>query len=355
MTRRRKSDSTTRRTTPSPSSAVLLWSSWQVSGIDGAWAWNPSLRPKQLSPGPREITRPTSLSAKRNKNRREEDDLYRWYDDVGEDATPDKVFWEEMERQRLLNQVGGGEPTSSTNDGASPRQPVAVAGTAAPSPRNYNIPPPMSGFGGMYGSGGGGGLGSSNGSTSSSAGGTNGSTTASTATTNYFYNLEASKSPPMRRQPVPTMEQIKMADATLAQYELYQVSDNWLNEDLQKEMGAMKPTIFKADGDNEEDDDYSIPNGTTNTNVESQDYGEFGNVNNEVEVNGGETNAPEDQERMELLDLPENSRFLVDDEPWDIYGDRMSMKSEERQNVLEVPFPPKGTTRFHPCQPWHVT
>eukprot|EP00546_Thalassionema_frauenfeldii_P005641 CAMPEP_0178925802 /NCGR_PEP_ID=MMETSP0786-20121207/18136_1 /TAXON_ID=186022 /ORGANISM="Thalassionema frauenfeldii, Strain CCMP 1798" /LENGTH=651 /DNA_ID=CAMNT_0020600767 /DNA_START=224 /DNA_END=2179 /DNA_ORIENTATION=+ len=32
----------------------------------------------------------------------------KWYDKVDDNATPDDVFWEEQERQRLLNQLGGG-------------------------------------------------------------------------------------------------------------------------------------------------------------------------------------------------------------------------------------------------------
>ena len=31
--------------------------------------------------------------------------MNRWYDDVDSNASPDDVFWEEMERQRLMNQL----------------------------------------------------------------------------------------------------------------------------------------------------------------------------------------------------------------------------------------------------------
>ena len=32
------------------------------------------------------------------------------------------------------------------------------------------------------------------------------------------------------------MEQIKIADATLSEYEMFKVADNWLNEELQEKM-----------------------------------------------------------------------------------------------------------------------
>jgi len=43
----------------------------------------------------------------RGKSNNNYDDMNQWYDDVDENATPDDVFWEEQERQRLLNKLGG--------------------------------------------------------------------------------------------------------------------------------------------------------------------------------------------------------------------------------------------------------
>ena len=129
--------------------AILALCGLSLCSHSHAWVASPCTRISSLT-----------LHAKRSKNNRgDDDDLNRWYDDVGEDATPDKVFWEEMERQRLLNQVnsngnGGSTATNgSSTNGSTP--PMATAATSSPSPRNYNVPPPMSGFGGMYSGGGG--------------------------------------------------------------------------------------------------------------------------------------------------------------------------------------------------------
>jgi len=54
---------------------------------------------------------PSFLQAKRKKNQRD-DDFSSWYDDVGENASPDDVFWEEMERQRRLTDVVAVEPVA---------------------------------------------------------------------------------------------------------------------------------------------------------------------------------------------------------------------------------------------------
>ena len=45
--------------------------------------------------------RQAACHAKRKKNQRD-DDFSSWYDNVDENASPDDVFWEEMERQRRL-------------------------------------------------------------------------------------------------------------------------------------------------------------------------------------------------------------------------------------------------------------
>ena len=84
----------------------------------------------------------TVLFGKRNKNKQAREDMNdanRWYDAVKSDATPDDVFWEEMERQRMLNKIGAQrnnefvpEGSSSSTSGSSQQQPkVAVASMAS--------------------------------------------------------------------------------------------------------------------------------------------------------------------------------------------------------------------------------
>jgi hypothetical protein len=244
------------------------------------------------------------LRAKRNKNRGDEDDLNRWYDDVDEDATPDKVFWQEMERQRLLNQVGeGSETTTSGMNGGS-------GGTSISS--------------GLFG--GSGGYGGMTGIIGTSLS----STTMGPITNPALDQLRSSTSsqlpqppqiqsqPPFRRmQPLPTMEQIKIADATLAEYELYAVKDNWIDETLQiQEMDPVNITLILLEGDEQE--------------KQQQEQKQQDDNNHNPEATATATTV--------------SKRLQIDEEPWDYFGDESTSKDDDRRrrNVMKVPFPPKG-------------
>uniref|UniRef100_A0A7S4A8T8 Phosphoribosyltransferase domain-containing protein n=1 Tax=Pseudo-nitzschia australis TaxID=44445 RepID=A0A7S4A8T8_9STRA len=234
-------------------------------------------------------SRENKLHAKKRPNSRDDDDVSNWYDPVDDDATPDQVFFQEMERQRLINQVGGdattpsvdaiggGGSSSSTSSsssspmtGGTPRSPSALRSKGgSASPRFASASPPMSTFPQLE----------------SGPGVIN-------AKTN---GLEM---PPFRRRNVPTMEQIKIAQATLAEYEAFQVSDNWLNEELQQTMWNNK----QRDSSVEQDDE--------NDNVDGKD-GEF-----------------EDDGKPE---------------PWDDYGKENAYVDYDRRNIMEVPTPEPGS------------
>eukprot|EP00527_Entomoneis_sp_CCMP2396_P009474 CAMPEP_0198139252 /NCGR_PEP_ID=MMETSP1443-20131203/2596_1 /TAXON_ID=186043 /ORGANISM="Entomoneis sp., Strain CCMP2396" /LENGTH=729 /DNA_ID=CAMNT_0043801335 /DNA_START=252 /DNA_END=2441 /DNA_ORIENTATION=+ len=131
----------------------------------------------------------SELHAKRNKKvqpKQDEDDPNRWYDSVDENASPDDVFWEEMERQRLLAKVGE-SPSSSSAPPDSP---------GGGSTSNVNL----------YAS-----------STSS----TTALSSQSLAKTNSLLQMSAMNSQTQRS-----------ADATLSEYEAFACADNWLDEDL---------------------------------------------------------------------------------------------------------------------------
>lgn len=117
------------------------------------------------------------LYAKRNRRSRNEDETDRWYDAVDADASPDDVFWQEMERQRLFDES---PPTSPTN-GIDPV--AAVASIASPQLATPSAPP-----------------------------------------------TPASGGPAMGGSSKPNSKSI---DATLSQYDMFAVEDNWLNDDLQ--------------------------------------------------------------------------------------------------------------------------
>ena len=54
------------------------------------------------------------MAKRKNKQGGDSDDLNRWYDDVDSNASPDDVFWEEMERQRLQNQLVADDTSTTT-------------------------------------------------------------------------------------------------------------------------------------------------------------------------------------------------------------------------------------------------
>jgi hypothetical protein len=58
------------------------------------------------------------LEAKQKKGKvGDESDVKSWYDEINGDASPDDVFWEEMEQRRLLSKSGVGESSSSDDVG----------------------------------------------------------------------------------------------------------------------------------------------------------------------------------------------------------------------------------------------
>jgi hypothetical protein len=264
--------------------------------------------------------RPTVLlAAKRNRkqggSKSDDDDLYRWYDDVDENASPDDVFWSEMERQRLLNQLGEGE-SSNENGGGRGDYPMminpidalssmvggggggggysdtaAAAAAAASSMSSLSssqpmpIPMPMSNIGGGGGGGGGGGAVWASNSAASSTLGTGMSGTGS----GVGGGLSART---MWNMPKPTVEQQKSAEATLAEYTLYMVSDNWLDDDLIEAMNALP---FEPEGDLTLEEETRI----LEEQLEAMEDGEGGGG----AVNGGQ------------LFWTEN------EEPWDYWGE----------------------------------
>lgn len=127
-------------------------------------------------------------------------DFSSWYDDVDDDASPDDIFWQEMERQKLMNQIGG--------SGGGPDLPSNAAGS-----------------GGSSGAGG-----------PADAIGTLGQQTF------------VSNSAPSSSAPGLTREEERSADATLTQFKPYIISDNWLDERYAGTDGA-----GEEDSDNEED------------------------------------------------------------------------------------------------------
>jgi hypothetical protein len=118
-------------------------------------------------------------------------------------------------------------------------------------------------------------------------------------------------------RPAPTTEQQKSAEATLSEYGLFQVADNWLDEELQFEMKMMKD-------ENNDEDDLSLEEETRRL-----------------------------EEQLEALPDGAGPGTLfsrIDDEPWDDWGRAEDEEDNEgilpdldRLDVLEVEGPTPGT------------
>ena len=200
-----------------------------------------------------------TLYAKRSKGRRE-DDLNNWYDDDDNNSPPTGKFWEEIERQRLFNQLGG-DPNAAT-----------AAATAASEMSMMD----MNGIG------------------------------ATTATTAMRTTTE-----PMSARKPPTMEQLKSAEATLSEYTLFQVNNNWLDENLQAYFSQLDSLDKEPPMTLEE-----------------------------------ETRRLEEQ----LEALPDGiglNRAWLDvdsEEPWEHWGEDDTVVDLDRAKTLEVPKPSPGTS-----------
>jgi hypothetical protein len=225
------------------------------------------------------------LAKKRPNSRDAADDMSSWYDPVDDDATPDQVFFQEMERQRLINQVGSSATPSLDDIGEfaspppqqqqqqqqqpKPSTPSALRSSSSSTPRFASSAPLGNGFGIPQ---------LPNGNTDP---------------------------PPIRRRRVPTMDQIKVAEATLSEYEAFMVSDNWLNEELQEQMWDESNLV-----------QLEAPKGEDGENDE------------------------------ECVTEPNGSNGFQDDgksEPWDDFGvEKTKDVDYERRNIMEVPFPSKG-------------
>jgi hypothetical protein len=221
-----------------------------------------------------------------------------WYDSVADNASPDQVFWDEMERQRMQNQMvpvsGSGNGSGNGNGNSNVMDPVAAIGASS----------------------------SSTGSSSSSAWAqaatssnpsSFSSSSSSSSSTGSGLPQSPFQSPFQFQRTPPTLEEQKSAEATLQEYTLFMVSDNWLDENL---------VALMADDDDDDDDD--------DRNMEAL--------------------TPEEQSELlerQLEDLEDgvgtNPFWMGGDEPWDLWqGERHAEDNyypppaDEHQNMFQV-------------------
>eukprot|EP00535_Pseudo-nitzschia_heimii_P009400 CAMPEP_0197180602 /NCGR_PEP_ID=MMETSP1423-20130617/5158_1 /TAXON_ID=476441 /ORGANISM="Pseudo-nitzschia heimii, Strain UNC1101" /LENGTH=751 /DNA_ID=CAMNT_0042630703 /DNA_START=218 /DNA_END=2473 /DNA_ORIENTATION=+ len=249
------------------------------TGTLGVCAWSPPVTTRLPTPS-------RLFLAKKRPNSRDADDMSSWYDPIDEDATPDQVFFQEMERQRLINQVGAsetpnlddiGKPQQFSSPSPSIKTPSALRSSAAAGPRFATKAPPLGGGREWPGP------------------------------------VPNGDGPPsFRKRKVPTMDQIKIMEATLSEYEAFMVPDNWLNEELQEKMWKS----IEIDDERTRRVEGDIP---TQEGDRDDGSGE--------PTNGGETFRDDGKS-----------------EPWDDFVDQKQKDVDyDRRNIMEVPFPAKDS------------
>lgn len=178
------------------------------------------------------------LHARRNKQSDSNDSgsLDSWYDPVDERATPDQVFWEEMERQNSL--IGSSSSSSVGAGGIDPSEPedAVFPGTAAADANRQLF---------------------------ASAGGTSSFPAAATAASSMSSSMMMGQQLQQQQgsffagsgnmpQPPTAIGENKImtpksVEAALARYDSFQVADNWLNEDLIELMAHQNMTESDED------------------------------------------------------------------------------------------------------------
>mmetsp|Transcript_29951 Transcript_29951/g.59902 ORF Transcript_29951/g.59902 Transcript_29951/m.59902 type:complete len:773 (-) Transcript_29951:79-2397(-) len=138
-------------------------------------------------------------NAKNPKKRKKQDDSHdSWYDDVDENASPEDVFWEEMERRRLLNIANEGL-NAGVDDSSSP---IDMVG---------KLDDPLASIG-------------------------RGSSTTSSSTSVETMMTSSSSSVLSMKNPGTASGDERSTEATLASYAEYAVSDNFLYDDDDEEL-----------------------------------------------------------------------------------------------------------------------
>jgi hypothetical protein len=278
-------------TAPAPPAMLLVMASAAALLLLAQHSPRPSLAFAPPSPRRRRAPPPSSpvvgavpaardarLEAKRKKGRvgGDESDLESWYDEINGDASPEDVFWEEMERRRLLSKSGVGEQSSSDdNGGKSPFDALDEIGVASTIASQYADDGYAAGRNPSGGGGGG------------------------AAATSMIAIADE-----------------KSADAALAAFSAYAVSDNYLYDD--------------------DDEDGRRP-GWMMRNDPSLWEGEDGTLAEE----DAELNRQLDELERELMGdgvdgsvVGGSSPYFdptMSDEPWDRYGQSRRVDSEEEE------------------------
>lgn len=220
--------------------SLLLINQYCRPTLGFSWSWSSSSSiVTRRSPSQTTTRHIVVVSAKRRKNdKQQQQQDNAWYEEIDQDATPDEIFWSEMERQKAMAAgtplAGGGAGTGGGGGIGTPTSTAAAAAigstftSASPSPF-YSISS------------------SSSSSNSISSGNTNFEDPLLTMKMNPILSSSTLGGGGKGISAVPLNEE-RATEKTLALYAPFMVENNWLNE----EYGSM---MLLEDVDIEEQND----------------------------------------------------------------------------------------------------
>ena len=201
----------------------------------------------------------SALHAKRNKRaqaKQDEADLNRWYESVDENASPDDVFWEEMERQRLLSKSGSSVNSNMAEDGSGMNPYASVSNNIISNTNNNN--PTSGGMGGV--------------------------SQQTLAKTNSLIAMAAMNG-----------QTQKSTEATMSEYASFMVRDNWLDDEL--------VWMMQQEDDLDMNDKDHVP--SLDEQLDAWEALEDGN---------------DFGEELDEDDEDNNKDWMMSDDPWDHFG-----------------------------------
>lgn len=197
---------------------------------------------------------PTSIHAKR-KNKRDDElssEDSSWYDDVGDNASPEEVFWQEMERRRLISQSGVGSSLDSE------MSPIDMVGKMDDTAKRIVS---RSGKG--------------NNDSSSSSSSSPASMTSTIASQSYIeddYLGPGSSNAMSMKNPGVTVSEERTAEATLASYAAFAVEDNFLYDDEDDDEMMMMKSQLRNDPSLWQGEDPTLEEENTELNKQLDDW-----------------------------------------------------------------------------------
>jgi hypothetical protein len=218
--------------------SLLLINQYCPPTLGFSWSWSSSSIVTRRSPSQTTTRHIVVVSAKRRKNdKQQQQQDNAWYEEIDQDATPDEIFWSEMERQKAM---AAGTPLAGAGGGGGIGTPTSTAAAAAAAIGSTFTSASPSPFYSISSS-------SSSSSNSISSGSTNFEDPLLTMKMNPILSSSTLGGGSKGISAVPLNEE-RATEKTLALYAPFMVENNWLNE----EYGSM---MLLEDVDIEEQND----------------------------------------------------------------------------------------------------